>query len=388
MRDGIRESAAKRNMIVTVFVARALIVSVFTIATAVAQSHPATRPESKPARSLSVRAIPFPVKGDASVPSGCNFSPDGRFLVVARGYGGNDLSIYDVSKREIVHTQARQTAPKQDESWANWPPAFNSKSDRLAFTGDHSVSFLEYVSGRWRQGTTVAVSFTPWVWFPNSRQMAWSSDDTVMMFVELGESEETEVHQVVLSSGEDRRLDVGTGRETQNAVFLGKEFGVCLIRDNRYETVLFSNGAIVATLPDIGILVCSADKESWLVARGERAENFGGPQGGLEIWDAKARKPRAHVILDPAKDDSTGLTLAAFSADGAVLVTGDGHKRIAIRDGKTGETLHMIRRYEGDRIVALALSPDGRHLLTMGRPTNREDDGVVLWELTFESGRK
>ena len=45
--------------------------------------------------------------------------------------------------------------------------------------------------------------------------------------------------------------------------------------------------------------------------------------------------------------------------------------------------LHTIRHYEADRVVALALSPEGKRLLTMGYP-GKGIDGVVLWELAFE----
>src|SRR5262249_12134155 len=117
-------------------------------------------------------------------------------------------------------------------------------------------------------------------------------------------------------------------------------------------------------------------------------ETAGRPQSGLEIWDAKKRLVRGYVRLNPvAGDPVPALTQAAFSADGRILVTGDGLRRAAIPSGKSGDVLHTIRHYEPDRLVALALSPDGRHLLTMGRPTVHEDEsvpGVALWELTCE----
>jgi WD40 repeat protein len=349
--------------------ARLLILIAVPMVSAMAQTRPDTRPESRAGRSLFVRAVPFPVKGDASVPSGCSFSPDGRFLATVRG---SELPrVYDFTTAALVAAVGG----------ANWPPVFSSKSDRVAFTVERGISINRREAGRWVPEATIALPFEPWVVFPCPRTIAWSSDDSVMMFAEKGQA-----YELVLRTGEARAVDCGKGRAVATT-FLGQWFGVYFLREDGSETVLLSDRKVVERIPNIGILACSSGKDSWLVVRGERQETWGRPRTGIEIWDAKSRKVRAKIGLTPVEGDDSGLTQAAFSSDGSILVTGDGFKRAVIRDGHTGEILHTVRHYEGDRLVAVAISPDGRHLLTMGRPREREDEdvaGVVLWELTFD----
>lgn len=339
---------------------------------------------SRPFAKVSVQRVPFPVAGDASVPGACSFSPDGRWLAVARGYDRGDFFVYDMQSHAVVY-EAKKPETQKDSAWANWPPSFNPKSDRLAFTAEKGLSFLTLKAGRWIADKTIPLPFEPWVVFSSPRRMAWSSDGSSILFAE--DSKSGTACEVLLQKGETRTIECGEG-QVVNPISLGPAFGAWYLGRVRTEELLLLDGKIIERIPDVGILARSGDGLSWLVAKEATRETAARPRLGLEIWDAQKRLPRGTVRLDPiAGDPMAGLTQAAFSYDGRVLVTGDGFRRAVIRSGKTGDILHVIRHYETNRLVGLALSPDGRHLLTMGRPTEREDEevpGVVLWELTFE----
>lgn len=338
------------------------------IATAVpAQSRPESA-ASRPVPKLSVRQVPFPIKHGAGVPAACSFSPDGRFLAIAYWSGPQ---IYDFKTKQTV------AMPMGN---ANWPPAFNPRSDRLAVTVERGIALLHYESGEWRHEKTAKLPVNPWIIWPDPRTLAWSSDGAEMVYVEWEEA-----HQISWPSGETRKLDCGRGAPI-SAVALDRSFGVSTFADGGFETAILSNGTVVDRIPDIQILTVSGDQSSWLVAKLDRAERAKYPREKspvVEVWDAKPRRVRARLDLLPEFSSFRGLCHAVFSSDGSVLVTGTNNV-VDIRDGRAGAVLHTISLYEGDRVVAVALSPDGKRLLTMGVPTNRSEDGTVLWELSFE----
>jgi WD40 repeat protein len=341
-----------------------------------------TRPESaatRPARQLTVRRLPLPIEGDASVPAACSFSPDGKFLAVARGYDHSELRIVDLARHAIVYED------RNVKSAANFPPAFDSKSARLAYTIEKGIATLDLVDGTWKEGRTFALPVKPWIVFPRPRALAWLSDGRSLAIAEEGEA-----HELDLVAGGTRKLDCGKARAL-NAVVLDGSFGVSCFADGGYETAIFSKAAVVDRIRDVAILATSGDGASWLTAQLDRKAGATAWHEGVptvEIRDAKTRRSRARLSLIPDSKGPSGPCHAAFSFDGSVLVTGD-FLRVDIRDGFTGAALHTIKHYETNRVVAIGLSPDGRRLVTMGRPTEREDpdtrsDGVILWELSFE----
>jgi hypothetical protein len=225
----------------------------------------------------------------------------------------------------------------------------------------------------------------PGIAFPRPRALAWAPDGRSLAIAEDGEA-----HELDLVGGRTRKLDSGKGRAL-NAVVIDGAFGVSCFADSGYETTIFSKAAVLDRIADLAILATSGDGASWLTAQLDRragATAWHESVPTVEIRDAKTRRSRATLSLVPDSKGFSGPCHAAFSFDGSVLVTGD-FLRVDIRDGSTGAVFHTIKHYETNRVVAIGLSPDGTRLVTMGRPTEREDpetrvDGVVLWELALE----
>ena len=139
----------------------------------------------------------------------------------------------------------------------------------------------------------------------------------------------------------------------------------------------------------IGVVACSGDGETWLVERADRTKSGDRlpKRKCLEIVNAIDRKTRATTAMLEA-DPFLGVLQASFSRDGTILVTSEGISTCAIRDGRVGEILYELKNYSVDRLVALAISPDGTHLVTMGELGHPYDDGIILWELTLENAGK
>jgi WD40 repeat protein len=283
--------------------------------------------------------------------------------------------IFDFAKREAVYEDRSVEA----KSAGNWPPAFSPKSNVLAYTLERGLATLELRDGGWKSGRKVDLPFKITIPFPNPRTLAWSDDGSTVVLAEHEGS-----RRIDLTTGEAAPLDFGKS-DPRWVSFPGPNLAVGLCTAGRYETVMMAGGSVAERIPGVRILAMSGDRGSWLVAVGGGCGETIERTTAVEVWDAKTRKPRARIEVDPESTFSafTGVCQGAFSADGTILVTGD-FRVVDIRDGRTGAILHTIRHYDGDRVVALAISPDGRHLLTMGRPTNHEDDGVVLWQLSFE----
>ena len=274
-----------------------LLLIAYLAAAVVAQERPessSTRRDTastRPARKLAVRTLPFPVKGHGSVPSACSFSPDGRLLAATRGYHGYDFNVYDLQRGELVHTADAQPDLANDPRWANWPPAFNSRSDRLAFTVDHGVSFLDLVEGQVASGQDGPAPI------PAMGHVPEPEDDRV-----VARRGRDDVHgeRGGVSTRAPERRDIQTGLRCGPADRARTSSGSCSqsrsALESGYETALLSGNEVVERLPGVGILACSADKSSWVVARRAPiagAESAPGSRPAIEIWDGPERRARA-----------------------------------------------------------------------------------------------
>jgi WD40 repeat protein len=335
----------------------------------------ASRPESaasRPSKRVSARRLSFPVKGYASVPSGCSFSPDGKLLAVATGYDQRDLSIFAFPTGDVVFSDS--SANPRD-------PAFSPKSDKLVYVYEHGIGIVERDGAVWRAAEPIALPFKPGIFFPDPRVLPWSRDGAAVVVTEW----DAGVYEINARSRILRKLDAGTD-PVLSSVVVDAGLAVSTFAEGAFRTTIFRSGIAVEWLSEVRILAVSPDQSSWLVARLGSSSGAKTPREkapAVEIWDANPRRLRARVDFKTSDDGFQGLCHGAFSADGSRLLTGD-FKVVDVRDGRTGEILCTIDHYRGDRVVAACISPDGRHVLTMGRPTARTDDGVILWELVPE----
>ena len=128
---------------------------------------------SRPVPRLEVKPLLFEMKGHASVPSGCAFSPDSRFLAVARGYDGHDVSIFSTDAW-VLCFQDRAPSDRKAETDGPWPcrpPVFGSKSDRLAYTTANGLAVVRCVSGKWDKWCMVQLPTSLDVGLPSARKL-------------------------------------------------------------------------------------------------------------------------------------------------------------------------------------------------------------------------
>lgn len=88
------------------------------------------------------------------------------------------------------------------------------------------------------------------------------------------------------------------------------------------------------------------------------------------LFDLTAASPSSEgrselVPIATLRGHTASLSAAAFSADGALLVTGSDDHSLRIWDGKTGQALRQLEGHR-DSIRSVAFSPDGRRLLSGG----------------------
>ena len=269
------------------------------------------------------------------MPAGCSFSPDGRWLAIARGYDHRELVIFDFAKREAVYEDRSEDV----KSAANWPPAFGPKSNVLAYTLARGIATLELRDGAWKPGRKIDLPFEPWIVFPSPRTLGWSADGTTILI-----AEHEGASRIDLTTGKAASLEFEKS-EALWASFPGPNLAMALCSNGDYETVMLSGTSVVERLPRTRIVAASADGTSWLVAVGGRCTEPPAPTEAVEIWDALTRRPRARLEPPRSFCAFTGVCQGAFSADGAVLVTGD-FKLVHVRDGRTGAILHTIRYYD------------------------------------------
>ncbi len=89
-----------------------------------------------------------------------------------------------------------------------------------------------------------------------------------------------------------------------------------------------------------------------------------------QLWDAATGKALGPSLLHPA-----AVIAVAISPDGRTLLTGSG-SRARLWDAATGKPIGTSFFLHGDRVSAVAFRPDGRQAMT-----GSYDRKVLLWDL-------
>ena len=91
----------------------------------------------------------------------------------------------------------------------------------------------------------------------------------------------------------------------------------------------------------------------------------------IQLWDAETGE-----MLQPPLEGHEGEVLAvAFSPDGKHIVSGSSDNTIRLWDAKTGEMLQPPLEGHKSWVQAVAFSPDGKHIMS-----GSSDDTIRLWD--------
>jgi WD40 repeat protein len=96
-----------------------------------------------------------------------------------------------------------------------------------------------------------------------------------------------------------------------------------------------------------------------------------GIDGTARLWDAETGKQLA--ILGRQSGDP--LFSAAFSSDGARIVTGSADKTARVWDAESGETVAVLEGHAGT-VWSAVFSPDGERVLTAS-----DDNTARIWRV-------
>jgi WD40 repeat protein len=83
----------------------------------------------------------------------------------------------------------------------------------------------------------------------------------------------------------------------------------------------------------------------------------GGRDGAVRVWDVRRRRERAHFSHDE------GVTSLTFGRGGSLLITGSRDRTVRIWDLTAGREVDRLQH--GGEVLAVALSPDERHLAAL-----------------------
>jgi WD40 repeat protein len=296
--------------------------------------------------------------GPADIVNSVMFSPDGRQLRVGTTNGGGLQWSEDTGLKSwaleapgwIMYQQfsadgTRIVSTIPNENMAIWDVGSGKKICSLAAGGT-----------TW--GTRFAIS-------PNGKQVLTASESGADLWDAVTgrkirsfiEEEKDKVQMVVNSvafSPDGKRIlvqaelggtiiwDVTTGRKNQS-------FNTEKVSFSVLEAIgQFSPDGKRVLLPTV-VLDAKHGADLWDIGTGNRVRTF---------------------------QPESSLTTAAFSLDGAFLVTGDDDNEVAIWDVATGKKIHILKGHT-DSVTGLAFSPDGRRLLTGSR-----DGTARLWDVS------
>jgi WD40 repeat protein len=334
-----------------------------------------------------------------------SFSPDGRRLAIAT-FDGGGLVVDARSGRHVF-----DLAGRAGTNAVAWSP----DGRWIAGAGlDGRVRVLDAGTGRARftlsghKGAVVAVD-----WSADSRRLATGSSDGTAKVWGVDAAEARELLSIpvqerggglwVSFSPDGRRLMTGDqgitavkvwdvspngSAEWANLPADARQLdGVAFTRDGQRLAVGHNDGSV--TVHDLAMpgrsftLRGPHESAGPAIAVDVSRRGIVAAAAGQTVrtWDLASRKPGFTVTSPGGAED------VAWSADGSQLATGEMDGETTVTDS-TGKRLAVLHSPDGDRVAAVAFSPDARLLATAGIPLEPTVPGaarVKIW--TWRHGR-
>jgi WD40 repeat protein len=266
--------------------------------------------------------------------------------------------------------------------------AFSDDGRRVVTGGSDRAAMLWYVEGN--QDCDVLAG-TPAVGWINS--LAFTPDGNQLIGAGCGESSEAFLaswnlrdisHPVPFQASVKAGMAIGFSPDSRLLV-VGEGAGRDAAAGSRLRVWDLQTGRVANTVPGLTGLVSSAayspDARLLVAGMGDVDERT---TGQFQLWDTVSGTPRA------AMPHLYGKVEAAFTTDGRLLVTLASSRRrpatIFLWDATTGKLLGQINNpQELDSVTAMALSPDGRLLVTghgdLANPTAPGRSRIKVWDL-------
>jgi len=324
------------------------------------------------------------------------FSPDGK--TVLSGSGDGTLVLWSVETGDIIRRFEGHTGGVNGV-------AFSPDGQMaLSGSGDTTLILWNVTTGKairrfeGHTGGVNGVAFSP----TGQTALSGSGDTTLILWdVSTGEEIrrfEGHINEVtgmvfhpdgraMLSTGDQtiRLWDLETGEEIRQQYFGGMPELFAISPDG--HTVIFGLGGLrlwdIERWREVQWLLGGDSADEWSESAALSLDGLlalsGSPDGSLRLWNLEGQ-----VESRRFETGGTPLAAVAVSPDGRRLLTGDMADEMALWDVQRGE---VIRRFAGDAVAvspnSIAFSPDGKHAL-VGSGDAFGGSGIrslVLWDI-------
>jgi protein kinase-like protein/WD40 domain-containing protein len=364
-----RRGAGKRRRLPAAIAAGVTAVVIAAAAVAFSLHHGSTPP--------AAAAVHQPVRVDATAPSdyiylhalgsagaghvsGLAFSPDGKSLAVAEGYGNDSTSLWDVATGQSIARLA-DPAPRNVMNPGVYDVAYSPNGTVLAASDGDGYIYVwdtatRKLTDRVPGGGAIAYS-------PNGQMLVVTSGHNTNLWDAAGMqrfnplSDPTSDSPDALAFSPDG--DTLAAGNPDGSISLWNVPGKRLIT----ELAVPAAAAFSPASSPVSSIAFSPDGKTLAV---------GNSDGYTYLWNV-ADEQLTSTLIDPGAS-SSHPSIVAFSPDGTVLASGDGKTYLWNMTTAQPRQIRVLTDPRGAGVVQLAFSPDGRRLAA------GDDNGsVYLW---------